>query len=65
MSYSPGELVFVPFMILIMIGVVGGTWLATNGGDPTLATGLVEALALPALIIGVVLAVGVAVLNAL
>jgi len=65
MSIDPGELIALPLIIVIGLAIVAAVWIGGNGGDVSWISDLVNALALPAIVVGLLIAAGVAIINAL
>lgn len=63
MSPDAEELIALPFIVVICIAVIASVWIGSNGGDVTWIADAAAALAVPALIVGLCLAGGAAVLN--
>jgi len=65
MSAEPDELIALPFIIVVGLAIVAAVWIGGNGGDVSWISDMVQALALPAIVVGLLLAAGVALINAL
>jgi hypothetical protein len=65
MSAEPEELIALPFIIVVGIALVAAVWIGGNGGDVSWISNVVQALALPAIVVGLILAAGAALINAL
>ena len=65
MSAEPDELIALPFIIVVGLAIVAAVWIGGNGGEVSWISDMVQALALPAIVVGLLLAAGVALINAL
>lgn len=65
MSAEPEELIVLPFIIVVGLAIVAAVWIGGNGGDVSWISDVVQALAVPAIVVGLLLAAGAAILNAL
>ncbi|WP_224338226.1 hypothetical protein [Haloprofundus halobius] len=65
MSAEPRELIALPLIIVVGFAIVASVWIGGNGGDVSWIAGMVNALAVPALLLGLLLAAGAAILSAL
>jgi hypothetical protein len=65
MSAEPDELIALPFIIVVGIALVAAVWIGGSGGDVSWISDVVQALALPTIIVGLLLAAGAALINAL
>jgi hypothetical protein len=63
MSSDPGELIALPVIIVMGITIVASVWIGGNGGDVTWIADAAATLVIPALIVGLCLAGGAAVLS--
>lgn len=63
MSSDPEELIALPVIIVIGVAIVASVWIGGNGGDVTWIADAAAALVIPALIIGLCLAGGAAILS--
>ncbi|WP_435180455.1 hypothetical protein [Halorussus sp. AFM4] len=64
MSAVPKELIALPLVIVVGIAIVAGVWLGGNGGDVSWIDDFVSTLAIPALVVGLLLAGAVAIRDA-
>ena len=65
MSAEPDELIALPFIIVVGLAIVAAVWIGGSGGDVSWISDVVQALALPAIVVGLLLAASVALINAL
>jgi len=56
MSTDPGELIILPAVILLCLGIAAAVWIGGNGGDITWISNVISSLIAPALILGVIIA---------
>jgi hypothetical protein len=65
MSADPEELIALPLIIVVGLAIVAAVWIGGNGGEVSWISDVVQALALPAIVVGLLLAAGAALINAL
>lgn len=63
MSSNLGELMALPLVIVIAGALIASVWIGGNGGDVSWITDTVNALVIPALFVGFLLASGAAIAN--
>lgn len=63
MSSDLGELIALPVIIVMGVAIVASVWIGVNGGDVTWIANAATALVIPALIVGLCLAGGAAILS--
>ncbi|MCD2201241.1 hypothetical protein LPA44_15310 [Halobacterium sp. KA-4] len=65
MSAEPEELIALPFIIVVGLAIVAAVWIGGNGGDISWISDVVQNLTLPAIVVGLLIAAGAAIINAL
>jgi hypothetical protein len=65
MSADPEELLILPLLIVIGFAIVAGVWIGGNGGDISWINEVVSTLALPAVLLGLLLAGGAVISDAI
>jgi len=64
MSDEIGQLIMLPLLIIVLGGIALSVWIGGNGGDVSWISQMIDSLAVPALVLGLLLAAVAVVANA-